>query len=70
MNNAKLRLKQVIRYVTFFELRGSSKDVAVQNDAKCQRRARMIYEHFDAVRSILGEVNSVFWFGLVARLAQ
>jgi hypothetical protein len=44
--------------------------VAVQNDAKCQRRARMIYEHFDAVRSILGEVNSVFWFGLVARLAQ
>jgi hypothetical protein len=30
----------------------------------------MIYVRFDAVRSIPGEVNSVFWFALVARLAQ
>jgi hypothetical protein len=44
--------------------------VAAQNDAKCQRRARMIYVRFDAVRSILGEVNFAFWFGLVAQLAQ
>ena len=54
----------------FFESRGSSKDVAAQNVAKCQRRARMIYERFDAAHSTLGEVNSAFWFGLVARLAQ
>jgi hypothetical protein len=44
--------------------------VAAQSDAKFQRRARMIYVRCDAVRSILGEVNSVFWFALVARLAQ
>jgi hypothetical protein len=44
--------------------------VAAQNDAKCQRRARTIYERFDAAHSILVEVNSAFWFGLVARLAQ
>jgi hypothetical protein len=53
-----------------FELLESSKDAAAQSDAKCQRRARMIYVRFDAVRSIPGEVNSVFWFALVARLAQ
>lgn len=61
---------QVKLYETFFETRGSSKDVAARNDAKCQRRARMIYERLDARRSILEEANSAFWFGHVARLAQ